>query len=81
MKYIEENKAKTQYNEFLDECYPTVKVCGYDFSPSYALKELDPTAYRCGFIDWLDSENLTTDEDEADEEENDEEENDEEDED
>jgi hypothetical protein len=76
MKYIEENKAKTQYDELLDECYPTVKVCGYDFSPSYALKELDPIAYRCGFGDWLDSENLTTYEDEADEEENDEEDED-----
>ncbi len=30
---------------------------------------MDPVAYRCWFNDWMDSQDLTTDESEADEEE------------
>ena len=69
MKYISQREAEARYDELLDECYHDVKVCGYMFTTSTALQKLDPIAYRCGLIDWLDSENLTTDEDEADEEE------------
>ena len=72
MKYINEREAESLYNDWLDEVYPPVNV-GVTLSPSYVLRECDPTAYRCGLIDWLDSENLTTDEDEADDEEEDDE--------
>ena len=44
-----------QYSSMLDECYDEVDVCGYKYDPSHALRLLDPTAYRCGFVDWLDS--------------------------
>ena len=56
-----EYELEQMYNEFLDDCYPTVNVCGYDFNPSRALKELDPTAYRCGFLDWCDQEGYDID--------------------
>ena len=56
-----EYELEQMYDEFLDECYPTVNVCGYDFDPSRALKELDPTAYRCGFLDWCDQEGYDLD--------------------
>lgn len=67
-RFIEEYKALKLYDEMLDE-HQEVDVCGFKYSPSYALKRLDETAYRCGFNDWLDSEELTTDPTEADEEE------------
>lgn len=57
-KLISEYDAYHQYDEMLNECYPTVIVCGYEFDPARALKELDPIAYRCGFNDWLDAEGL-----------------------
>lgn len=66
MKYIPKHKAETLYNTFIDECNPTIKIFGVEYLPSRALKELDPTAYKCGLNDWLDAENLTTDESEAD---------------
>lgn len=44
------------YDDFLDECYGDTVVAGASYSTSYALKELDPIAYRCGFVDWLDAE-------------------------
>ena len=66
MKYIHEHEAEALYNELIDECNPIVKIFGAQYLPSRALKELDPIAYNCGFTDWLDAENLTTDESEAD---------------
>ena len=74
MKYLSEYKALNLYDDMLDECYEEIKIGSLTYLPSQVLKEVDPIAYRCGFIDWLDSENLTTDEDEADEDEADEEE-------
>ena len=50
-----EAEALEQYDQMLDECYPMVKVCGYEYDPSRALKELDPIAYRVGFSDYCSS--------------------------
>lgn len=44
---------KEDYDEMLD-C-ETVEVCGMTFNPSDILKNCDPTAYRCGLLDYLDS--------------------------
>lgn len=42
------------YDEMLDS-EGDVSVAGLMFEPSRILKELDPIAYRCGFIDYVDS--------------------------
>ena len=44
--------TEDEYDSHLDECYGDVDVCGSTYSASYALKELDPTAYRCGKSDY-----------------------------
>ncbi|UYL04640.1 hypothetical protein EBOKLHFM_00020 [Klebsiella phage KP13-26] len=41
-----------EYDSYLDGCYGDLDVCGSTFSASYALKNLDPTAYRCGKSDY-----------------------------
>lgn len=41
-----------QYDEMLDDIYGEVQIAGMSYSTSYALKELDPTAYRCGKSDF-----------------------------
>lgn len=41
-----------QYDDMLDECYGEVQIAGMPYLTSYALKELDPTAYRCGKSDF-----------------------------
>ena len=66
MKYIHEHEAEALYNELIDECNPIIKIFGVEYLPSRALKELDPIAYNMSFTDWLDAENLTTEESEAD---------------
>lgn len=43
-----------QFNEFLDGS-GDVSIAGYTYAPSYALKSVDPVAYRCGLNDYADS--------------------------
>lgn len=50
------------YNNMLDECFGAVNIAGLDYDTSRALNELDPIAYKCGWIDWCDSEGIDTDE-------------------
>ena len=45
---------KRQYEDALDEAN-TVKIGGLTYSPSQVLKEVDPTAYREGLLDYIDS--------------------------
>lgn len=68
MRYISEQDATDRYNDFLDEIYGEVVLNpdnGLNWPAHRVILELDPTAHRCGMNDWLDSEDLTTDEDEA----------------
>ena len=44
------------YTAALDDIYPVVQICGLTFSPSQIVKELDPTAFRCGMQDYLDGD-------------------------
>lgn len=43
------------YADMLDEVYPDCEIAGMTFQTSRALRELDPTAYRCGEVDYIDS--------------------------
>ena len=43
------------FEELLDECYPEVTVGCCTFSPSQVMKELDPTCFRIGTQENLDS--------------------------
>jgi hypothetical protein len=63
MTYTTVREALDAYDEYLDE-YPgdTVNVCGIEFDRSRILRELDPTAYRCYFADWLDTQGIDSDE-------------------
>jgi hypothetical protein len=53
---IDDDDLHELYDNMLDEVYPECKIAGLSYSTSHALKEIDPTAYRCGFSDWLDAE-------------------------
>ncbi len=65
MQYIDETKAVKLYDDFIDEITPQIQILGMGYFPSTVLKECDEMAYWCEFVNWLDSENLTTDKDEA----------------
>jgi hypothetical protein len=55
-KLIFEHQLERMYCEMLDDVYGTVSICGLEYCASDALKATDPTAFRCGFLDWLDAE-------------------------
>lgn len=47
--------AEHNYDNELDETYQDYEIMGLSFSASQVLKECDPTAYRCGMNDLIDS--------------------------
>jgi len=49
-----EFELEEAYDAMLDDSYDTIDICGYHYSPSRALKLVDPTAYRCGLLDFED---------------------------
>ena len=44
------------YAAALDDIYPVVEIGYLTFSPSQIVRELDPTAFRCGMQDYLDGD-------------------------
>lgn len=52
---VEPIDQEAQFDSMLDECYSFEKVGGIfsNMSPSRVLKEVDPTAYRCGINDYF----------------------------
>lgn len=53
---VNDYELESAYDEMLNDVYGVVNVAGYEYEAARVLKEIDPTAYRCGFIDWSDSE-------------------------
>jgi len=53
---ISEREALLRYDKFLDAIYPIVKVGPCTVLASKVMKDYDPIAHRCGFSDWLSSE-------------------------
>ncbi len=51
---IDPDDFETEFDDLLNESGP-VRIAGLEFDQAYALKELDPTAYRCGLLDYIDS--------------------------
>lgn len=49
---ISEREAEERYEQMIDDCHEVVEVCGYSYSPSHVLKNVDPIAFRCGFSDY-----------------------------
>lgn len=57
---IDEDKARDLYDEALDE-QGEVSIGTLTYQPSQVLKAVDPIAYRVGFSDWLDANEMTID--------------------
>ena len=41
--------------EEIDDTFEQVELLVYKYSPSYALKQIDPIAFDCEFSAWLDA--------------------------
>lgn len=50
--HFEYSCTESEYDEFLDDAYGDVEICGMSYNSSCALKKLDPIAYRCGKSDF-----------------------------
>ena len=48
---FEYESTDSEYDAYLDEVYGEVEIGGYTYSTSNAIKNVDPTAYRCGKAD------------------------------
>ena len=61
MKTLSEYEAEKLYNEYLDE----LGLDNLNNLPpaSVVLKEVDRTAFDCGFSDWCDSEDIELEDD------------------
>lgn len=59
MDTFEETHAA--YADMLRECYGDVNVAGLNYDMARVLADVDPTAYRCGYLDYLDSEGIDSD--------------------
>ena len=49
---FEYSSTEAEFDDFLDECYDEVNICGMTYSASNALKSCDPVAYRCAKSDY-----------------------------
>jgi len=58
---IDQDKHEEAYKELIDESGP-VLICGMSFTASRILEEVDPIAFRCGLNDYVDSLDVTEDE-------------------
>lgn len=56
MRKLSDHELERRYCEMLDEFYGLVKIAGYEYETSHALAQVDPTAFRCGFADWISAE-------------------------
>lgn len=51
----EDDIPQGDFDIALDEEEGSVRVCGLTYAVSDVLKNVDPTAYRCMFLDWVDN--------------------------
>lgn len=47
-----DDEARDMCEEELTDLYGMVTVCGLEYAAGAALRSLDPTAFRCVFLDW-----------------------------
>lgn len=48
-------ELESQYEEMINENFPSVTIQGQTFSQGSALKKLDSTAFRGAFLDYIDA--------------------------
>lgn len=50
-----EDDMRELFHDMLEECYGMTKIAGLEYSTGRALAEVDPIAYRCALMDFIDS--------------------------
>ncbi len=52
---LDPDNYEDQFDGSLDESIPEIEIGSFTYLPSRVLKNVDPTAYRCGLNDFVDS--------------------------
>lgn len=55
------DEAVEAFDALLDSLQVEVRVSDYSWAPSDVLRQMDPTAYRCGLFDFIDAEGVDSD--------------------
>lgn len=51
--WLSESDLDEHYSDSIDDAYGEID-CGFStYFASYLMKEMDPTMYRCGFVDYV----------------------------
>jgi hypothetical protein len=53
---VSSRDVEDSYLSMLNDCYDTVSICGHEYSAGDALAAVDPVAFRCGFADFVGSD-------------------------
>ena len=53
-----EDEVEQSYREWLNDLSGAVKIGSLEYDAALVLENVDPTAYRCGLNDYIDSEEL-----------------------
>lgn len=61
-QYETVSEAVEAFEDFINETSAPVELLGMEYDPARVLREVDPTAFRVCFWDWLDSEGIDSDE-------------------
>ena len=56
--HYSESELQEQYDDMIRDCYNTTTIAGLEYDTARALREVDPIAYRCGLVDYIDSRDL-----------------------
>lgn len=56
MARLNDYEIEEQFKNYLDDCYPPIKFGDMEYQPSYALRELDPVAYKVWLSDYAGTE-------------------------
>ena len=52
---LDPDNYEDQFDDMLDESIQEIEIGCLTYSPSHVLKNVDPVAYRCGLVDYIDS--------------------------
>lgn len=51
-----ERELQEMFDELIDDSNPPIRIWSMHYDTSRVLKHVDPIAYRCAFLEWIDSE-------------------------
>jgi len=63
MDNFEITVSEREYDDFLNDCYEEVEICGQTYAPAYALKMVDEISYNTGKSDYEGSQEKEENED------------------